>query len=786
MLAGGRMQVEMTEMPAAGQPTDPPVISNFTNPQFRNSGADFEPEPEPSPDEGSPRGLAPDAECSETLQVIGVDENSPVAWSADASLLAFAARDYGIYIATRTQTGFTVAETLIGSRSSVKKLDFHPSRKLLASGSEEGIKLWVVCVGSEGSHEHSRLTQAIDHDATIKTHDGAVETVLWFLDGEFLATGSKDDKVKIWALNSTGASPEDAELQYMETIDSHKAPVLALAFSPAATCLASCGRDSVIKVWDCTTLTGEARERRRDDSGITCGLINNLEGHRGDVVSIEWSETGVTLVSGARDNTIKIWNPRSGLELRTLAGHKGDVHKLIMLPNDVLWSAAADGTFKLWKLLPEQDLESTASAADADAAAMLDVETMVRAMLEDGNDDAVVLDDSAISKDTLEASVEADTGGIMSAALCGQFLATYVESLNAIRVWNVADIQTPAMIQEFMGHREAVHQVLALSGARIVSAGGDRDINVYDTQTVARIFTMGYGGSVNDLACTPDERLLFAAGTERDIKAYNLTALQGGGVVNAPIALFSGHCAKIFTIDVSADGRWLASAAQDFDMETWSIDAEKLLGRNVDADGPSVESPAQHLEAHASAVAVVAFNSSTDAGGCYLASGGTDHRLAIWNINQRKGSGSEAWSLADAHSHVSALCFAALMIAGRRVPRCVQVISAVVWGKGEASGDMLFSGSWDHVIKAWRVSDGGRAELVRSLEGVSRPAVSDFRPAFTIECVSSACSPNRGHGNDHRRHRTALGILGLELPALAGGGRRDVCMQVQIRSRQLR
>ena len=38
-LAAGRMQVEMTEMPAAGQPTDPPVISNFTNPQFRNSGA---------------------------------------------------------------------------------------------------------------------------------------------------------------------------------------------------------------------------------------------------------------------------------------------------------------------------------------------------------------------------------------------------------------------------------------------------------------------------------------------------------------------------------------------------------------------------------------------------------------------------------------------------------------------------------------------------------------------------------------------------------------------------
>lgn len=81
----------------------------------------------------------------------------------------------------------------------------------------------------------------------------------------------------------------------------------------------------------------------------------------------------------------------------------------------------------------------------------------------------------------------------MSAGLCGPYLATYVESLNAVRVWNVTDIRSPKMMLEFMGHREAVHQVLALTGNRIVSAGGDANINVYDTNTVARIATMEFG-----------------------------------------------------------------------------------------------------------------------------------------------------------------------------------------------------------------------------------------------------------------------------------------------------
>ena len=83
-------------------------VVSVPNPEFRNSSATLgfstsAAEAEPA---GGDSSLRPEYECTETTQVIGVDENSPVAWSADASLLAFAARDYGIYIAARTGRKF--------------------------------------------------------------------------------------------------------------------------------------------------------------------------------------------------------------------------------------------------------------------------------------------------------------------------------------------------------------------------------------------------------------------------------------------------------------------------------------------------------------------------------------------------------------------------------------------------------------------------------------------------------------------------------------------------------
>jgi hypothetical protein len=98
----------------------------------------WEPEPEPMYDEapsqatGASRSppvmsqMPPKWLCSATHHVIGVDEGSPVAWAHDASMLAFAGGDYGIYVAANDGGRFRVVTSLFGSRGRVRALSFHP------------------------------------------------------------------------------------------------------------------------------------------------------------------------------------------------------------------------------------------------------------------------------------------------------------------------------------------------------------------------------------------------------------------------------------------------------------------------------------------------------------------------------------------------------------------------------------------------------------------------------------------------------------------------------------
>jgi hypothetical protein len=114
------------------------------------------------------------------------------------------------------------------------------------------------------------------------------------------------------------------------TLRGHTGEILSVCFSPDGTRLASAG-DNTVKVWD--VRTGQE--------------LLTLQGHTGGVLSVCFSPDGTRLAS-AGDQTVKVWDARTGREQRTLQGHKSFVHCVCFSPDGTRLAGAFFGSVKVW------------------------------------------------------------------------------------------------------------------------------------------------------------------------------------------------------------------------------------------------------------------------------------------------------------------------------------------------------------------------------------------------------------------------------------------------------
>ncbi len=255
----------------------------------------------------------------------------------------------------RTLSGSCI-HTLRGHLSSVFAVAISPNGECFASGSfDNTIKLWDL--------ETGKLLR------TFVGHSEPVLTLTFSPDNQTLVSGSVDDKIKLWDL-TTGS------VNYTITDDLDSVVSLSVAISQNGELLASGGDHQKVKIWQQSTgklirtlhhsraintvafsPDGQLLASGSSDNTVWLWQLSNgklldtLAGHAGDVNSVAISPDGQTLASGSGDNTIKLWNISRGKLLKTLKGHLDWVKTVVFSPDgQLLVSGSADSTIKLWQV----------------------------------------------------------------------------------------------------------------------------------------------------------------------------------------------------------------------------------------------------------------------------------------------------------------------------------------------------------------------------------------------------------------------------------------------------
>ncbi len=477
-------------------------------------------------------------------------------------------------------------------------------------------------------------------------------------------------------------------------------------------------------------------------------------GHAASIVSLAFTGDGKVVASGSVDNTIKLWDPITGHQLRALKSQDGTITSLAFSPDDkLLASGSADNSIKLWDFaggIEKQTLRghtlyvsSVAFSPDG------------RTLASGSADQKVILWDVSTGRalKTLLPNIDPkfSMGSRVAFSRQGKTLIT---SGDVVKIWDVQsgnEVRT-IKVEEFRIDPNAPMSIpdipIAISIDDKILATGGKSVKLWELATGNTLRT--FAGGATTLVFSPDGKTI--AGLHRtEIRIWNVSTGQetrswegvqlgmetiafhpdgktlASGNVDHTVTLWdplkgeelkvlAGHAASVMALALSADGKILVSGVRG---SLFSKDSVKIWDPATGQLVRSLTGPTDR-----------AYSLGLSKDGMKLASRTSGGGLGLWDVSQNKqlrgfvantasgsrfylrrvgysgdgrliaGAGDDAIKLWDAESGRELFTF-----------------------KGHTHGiwDLAFSpdartlasGGQDHVIKLWSTVSGQELKTLR-------------------------------------------------------------------------
>ncbi|WP_375330736.1 pentapeptide repeat-containing protein [Candidatus Tisiphia endosymbiont of Oplodontha viridula] len=376
-------------------------------------------------------------------------------------------------------------------------------------------------------------------------HNSPVNCVSYSPDGNYLASGSDDETVKIW--NAENGSL----LQTLGGDEGHTSFVWCISYSPDGKYLASGSNDKTVKIWNA--------ENDRLPQTLKC-----REGYTSTVGCISYSPDGQYLASGSWDKTVRILNAKDGSLFQTLGGHEGHTNTVWCISyspdGKYLASCSSDNTVKIWHA-NNGSLLQTLGGDEGHTSVIRCISYAPNGnYLASGSDDKTVkIWNIKEGKNPQTLKGHTSIVGCIKYSPNGEYLASC--SLDkTVKIWHA---ENGRLLKNLRGHEGDTHVVGCISyspdGKYLASCSSDNTIKIWQNGSLLQTLA-GHTSTVSCISYSPDGKYLTSGSWDSTVKIW-----QNGSLLQN----LAGHTGGVDCISYSPDGNYLASGSDDETVKIW-------------------------------------------------------------------------------------------------------------------------------------------------------------------------------------------------------------------------
>ncbi len=254
-------------------------------------------------------------------------------------------------------------------------------------------------------------------------------------------------------------------------------------------------------------------------------LLSRLQGHNQAVTGVAFSPDGTLLASSSDDNSVGIWDVRSGMLVNLLSG-LSDRSSVAFSPNGAYIAASSSDTvLRVWSASNGAELHAYRGAL----------------------------------KGLKAVTFSPDSTQVVSGS---------VDKL--VRVYDIT--RSGLNVTTLQGHTGEVDAVAySPDGTLLASGGGDGQVILWDAQGYGRIATLPGGGIIDRLTFSPDGKLLAVASQDGFVRLWSVQN-------RTLIVAIPAHSGRVMGLAFTPDSAVLASCGTDELVRMWKSADGTALG----------------------------------------------------------------------------------------------------------------------------------------------------------------------------------------------------------------